>query len=69
MYVLKMTWDGVDLYLTKDDRVTAAEQGSHKIRVFHTRESAEQYMRYAFGAKCDLYVSHVGQEVPDAGTD
>lgn len=62
-YVLKMRWDDQTLYLTRDDNVKAVELDGGQVREFQTREAAEQYLRHAFGAKCDLYVSHVGGEV------
>ena len=62
-YVLKMRWDDLTMYLTRDDNVKNVPLDSGQVREFPTRESAEQYLRHAFGAKCDLYVSHVGGEV------
>jgi hypothetical protein len=62
-YVLKMRWDDLTLYLTRDDNVKPVELDSGQVREFPTRTAAEQYLRHAMGAKCDLYVSHVGGEV------
>jgi len=62
-YVLKMRWDDLTMYLTKDDNVKNVPLDGGQVRVFPTKESAEQYLRSAFGVKCDLYVSHVGGEV------
>jgi hypothetical protein len=62
-YVLKMRWDDLTMYLTRDDNVKNVPLDSGQVREFPTRESAEQYLRHALGAKCDLYVSHVGGEV------
>jgi hypothetical protein len=56
-YVLKFRWGDSVMYLTKDDNIKPVPVDSEQVRAFHSRESAEQYQRHAFGAKSELYVS------------
>jgi len=59
-----MRWaDDQVFHLTKADNVEPVPVTDAKVRLFPTAHAAQQYLRHAFGVKCDLYPAYVRNAV------
>lgn len=61
-YVLRFRWDDMVMHMTRDDNVKRVPATDNSVRVFPTRESAEQYNRQVFGRLSNLYPSYIPEE-------
>lgn len=61
MWCLRFRWSDETWHLTKSDNVELVQATDSRVRLFPTEEAARQYLRYAFGVKCDLYPAYVGK--------
>lgn len=60
MWCLRMRWYDQCFHLTKDCRVEEVPADSDKVRLFHSEDSARQFIQYGLGVVCDLYPAYVG---------